>query len=71
MIKKKSEREFLEIDLTGPDGNAFVLLGYAKGLCRSLKIDYVEVKKEMISGDYESLVSTFERYFGEYVILYR
>ena len=32
MIKKKSEmkRGPIEIDLTGPEGNAFVLMGYAK-----------------------------------------
>lgn len=30
MIKSIEEKETkLEIDLTGPDGNAFVLLGYA------------------------------------------
>lgn len=31
MIKKKVERG-IEIDLTGPQGNAFVLLGYASKL---------------------------------------
>jgi hypothetical protein len=32
MIRNKIEQEFDIIDLTGPDGNAFVLLGKAKAL---------------------------------------
>jgi hypothetical protein len=29
------------------------------------------IAKEMMLGDYEDLLATFERYFGDYVILYR
>ena len=29
----------IEIDLTGPDGNAFVLLGKAKNLAKQLELD--------------------------------
>ena len=41
MIKDKSEmqKRGLEIDLTGPDGNAFVLMGYASNLAKQLKKD--------------------------------
>jgi len=65
------------IDLRGPDGNAFVLLGIAKGLCKQLENNWLRVKnweeiqKEMTSGDYEHLISVFDKYFGEYVDLYR
>jgi hypothetical protein len=59
------------IDLTGPDGNAFALLGQAKGLCRQLDLDYEEVSAEMKSGDYDNLVETFDKYFGDFVTLYR
>ena len=40
-IRKKEERQStpIEIDLTGPDGNAFVLLGYANSLCKQLGYD--------------------------------
>jgi hypothetical protein len=73
MIKSVEEKKSskLEIDLTGPDGNAFVLLGYASRLSTHLGLDKQKVQFEMTSGDYEHLVETFDKYFGEYVTLYR
>jgi len=73
MIKDKSEmkRRGLEIDLTGPDGNAFVLMGYASNLAKQLKKDEKAIKEDMRSGDYEHLVEVFDREFGDYVTLYR
>tara|TARA_R110001583_G_scaffold33641_12_gene113652 strand:+ start:1084 stop:1305 length:222 start_codon:yes stop_codon:yes gene_type:complete len=59
------------IDLTGPDGNAFALLGQAKGYARQLDMDFNLIQKEMTSGDYENLINTFEKYFGSFVTLYR
>ena len=59
------------IDLTGPDGNAFCLLGNARKLARDLGLDGRAITEEMIKGDYEHLVSTFDKYFGDYVILER
>ena len=59
------------IDLTGPDGNAFVLLGQAKRYAKQLDMDFDLIKKEMISGDYENLINIFEKYFGSFVTLYR
>ena len=73
MIKDKSEmeRRGLEIDLTGPDGNAFVLMGYASNLAKQLKKDEKAIKEDMQSGDYEHLIEVFDREFGDYVTLYR
>jgi hypothetical protein len=72
MIKSIEEKETkLEIDLTGSDGNAFVLLGYASRFSKQLGLDGQKIKFEMTSGDYEHLVDTFDKYFGEYVTLYR
>ena len=73
MIKDKSEmeRRGLEIDLTGPDGNAYVLIGYASNLAKQLKKDEKAIKEDMRSGDYEHLVEVFDREFGDYVTLYR
>ena len=73
MIKDKSEMEKrgLEIDLTGPDGNAYVLIGYASNLAKQLKKDENAIKEDMQSGDYEHLVEVFDREFGDYVTLYR
>ena len=73
MIRDKSEIEHrgLEIDLTGPDGNANVLLGYAANLSKQLKKDEKAIRKDMTSGDYEHLLEVFDREFGDYVTLYR
>ena len=73
MIKDKSEMEKrgLEIDLTGPQGNAFVLIGYASNLAKQLKKDENAIKEDMQSGDDEHLVEVFDREFGDYVTLYK
>jgi hypothetical protein len=70
MIKSKKETG-IEIDLTGPDGNAFVLIGYANRLAKQLGLDGRAIQKEMIDGNYEHLVKTFDKHFGEFVTLYR
>ncbi len=71
MIKKKEKKEFIEIDLTGPEGNAYFLLGTARNLAKQLELDVEKIHTEMTSGDYENLINVFDSYFGEYVILYR
>jgi len=60
-----------KIDLNGPEGNAFVLLGYAASYAKQLGLDKKEITTEMTKGDYENLILTFDKYFGEYVDLYR
>lgn len=69
-IKDLSKRP-IEINLTGPDGNAFVLMSYARAFCKQLKKDHTPIIDEMMNGDYEHLVAVFEREFGDFVILYR
>ena len=62
------------IDLTGPQGNAFFLLGTANNLCKQLDLgdDAKEkISNEMMSGDYENLIKTFDKYFGELIDLER
>jgi len=71
-IKSKSEMSSeIEIDLTGPDGNAFALMGYAKNFSRQLGLDFKEIQTEMTSGDYKNLLEVFEKHFGSFVTLYR
>ena len=70
MIRNRTSKQ-LVIDLTGPEGNAFVLLGYAKKLASQLGLNYDIIRTEMTSGDYENLIQVFDKYFGEYVILER
>lgn len=61
----------MEVDLDGPQGNAFYLLGLARNLCRQMGEDPEPIVKDMKSGDYEHLVATFDRHFGELVDLHR
>jgi hypothetical protein len=71
MIKSKKESLGIEIDLTGPDGNAFVLIGTATKLARQLGLDGKAIQKEMMAGDYENLIKVFDKNFGNFVTLYR
>lgn len=71
VIRAKVPKTEIVIDLTGPEGNAFVLFGYAKRFCADLGIDYNKVKEEMTSGDYENLLQVFDKNFGSFVILER
>jgi hypothetical protein len=69
MIRDKQPQQEIVIDLTGPDGNAFALLAYAKRFAQQFDLDFNKIKDEMTSGDYENLVQVFDEYFGEFVIL--
>jgi hypothetical protein len=71
MIRSKKPQSEIVIDLTGPDGNAFALLAYAKRYAQQLDLDFNQIKDEMTSGDYENLVQVFDNYFGEFIILER
>ena len=72
MIRNKIENKGpVVIDLTGPEGNAFALLGYAKQYAKQLNFDADKIINKMTEGDYENLLKVFDRYFGDYVILER
>jgi len=58
------------IDLTGPQGNAFYLIGFAKQFSKTLHKDEVAIEAEMMaSGNYDNLVAVFRREFGEHVVI--
>jgi len=64
----------IEIDLSGPKGNAHYLLGLALNLCRQLRYDDFKTEcilEEMKLTDYEGLLFTFDREFGTLVTLWR
>lgn len=74
MIRKKQSKSGpIVIDLTGPDGNAFALMAYAKMHATQLGWDDkgFALINEMMSGDYEHLLKVFDNAFGKYVILER
>jgi len=64
----------IEIDLSGPDGNAYVLMGYARTLGRQLGFSEEKIEaiiKVMMLTNYDGLLATFDEQFGDYVILYK
>jgi len=72
-IEKRADRG-IEIDLTGPEGNAHVLIGKAMNFCRQLGYDELHTERiidEMKLTDYEGLLHTFDREFGTFVTLWR
>ena len=71
MIRSKTPQQEIVIDLTGPDGNAYALLAYAKRFAKQFDLDFNQIRDEMTSGDYENLIQVFDDYFGEIVILER
>lgn len=70
-ILEKPKQSGITIDLTGPQGNAFYLLGTAKNLAKQLELNGLEIMEDMQSGDYENLVEVFDKHFGNIVTLYR
>jgi hypothetical protein len=69
--KQKSLQTTIEIDLTGPQGNSFYILGVAQNLCKQFGIDHKPLIKDMMSGDYEHLLKVFDDKFGSIVTMYR
>lgn len=76
MIKDRSEmsRKTIEIDLSGPEGNAHVLLSYVNTLGKQLNMP-LKIRKDiqatMMLGSYNDLIKTFDIWFGDYVVLYK
>ena len=74
MIRKNKVKREVVIDLTGPEGNAFCLMGYARKFAKDLGLSPSDIElmiSDMMSGDYEHLLEVFDSYFGDYVILER
>ena len=62
------------IDINGPMGNAFALMGKAQSLGKQLGFSKLAIEgiiAEMTLSDYEHLLQTFLKHFGEYVTLIR
>ena len=70
MIRAKQKHSGpIVVDLTGPDGNAFALMGLASRLAKQL--GFKSPTAEMMEGDYEHLLEVFDKNFGDYVTLER
>ena len=74
-IIKNPEPRKREINLLGPDGNAYFLLATADNLSKQLDLgDDVreKISDEMKSSDYENLIKVFDKHFGSIVdLVYR
>lgn len=72
-IRKKTNKEKPVIDLSGPQGNAFYLLGVVKKTFRQSGAPELgdRICDEMTKSDYEHLVKTFDLYLGEHFDIVR
>ena len=72
-IRKKRENGRPQIDLSGPQGNAFYLLGVVKETFRRSGAPELgeDICKEMMNGDYDHLIKTFDLYLGEHFDIVR
>lgn len=71
IIEKREKSPNIEIDLGGPQGNAWFLLGLASNYGKQLGLDCEAIREEMKSGDYENLIQVFDKHFGDIVTLVR
>jgi len=65
----KEKRTRLQIDLTGPEGNVFCLIGTGLRLGKQLgwnKAKLQEFSEGMMSQDYTHAVELFDHHFGPY-----
>ena len=70
MIRQKQKSKKLIVDLTGPCGNAYYLIGLANKLTKGMPSSIIEdITKEMTSSSYENLIKVFDKHFGDKVIL--
>lgn len=72
-IRKSRKNEKIVINLNGPQGNAFYLMGvvqstFTKSGARELGQSIV---KQMMEGDYENLIRLFDLYLGNHYDLVR
>lgn len=71
MIRKKNSSDNRTIDLTGPQGNAYCLMGVAQDTAHKMGLDEKAIVEDMMSGDYEHLLEVFEKHFGTIFTLLR
>lgn len=61
----------IKIDLNSSQGNAFNLISVARRLSKQMGMNTAEIYREMTHSDYENLIKTFEKYFGNFVTIQR
>ena len=71
MTIKKKNRNKVEIDLTGEQGNVFYLIGQASRFSDMMGLNTKKIINDMMSGDYENAIQVFDKHFGHFVTLLR
>jgi len=66
-IRKSRKNEKVVIDLNGPQGNAYYLMGLVTSMYRRAGASELgeHIVNQMKSGDYEHLLKTFDLYLGD------
>tara|TARA_R100000963_G_C4645051_1_gene109170 strand:+ start:1360 stop:1596 length:237 start_codon:yes stop_codon:yes gene_type:complete len=57
------------INLDGQDGNSFNLLATATSFAKQLGLDHKAITNDMMSGDRNHLLKTFQKHFSDYCVL--
>jgi len=66
-IKEQKPFEKEVIDLDGPDGNAFFLMGIAKRICPQVGVNYDKLHEKMVADDYGTLLIEMDLALGDYI----
>lgn len=66
MAIKRAETKRRRIDLGGPEGNVFALMGLARTWSKQLGYDTEAILEEMQSSDYRNAVCTMDEHFGSF-----
>lgn len=57
------------INLNGPEGNAFALIGIARKLAKANGLDGEAIMEDMMSGDYDHLLKVLVKHFEDEIVL--
>jgi hypothetical protein len=73
MIRRKPKKFRPQIDLSGPQGNAYYLMAVVEKTFRQSGAPHLGkvIVEEMKQGDYEHLVRTFDLYLGQHFDIVR
>jgi hypothetical protein len=60
---RRHDIEKPELELYGHDGNAYAILARARRVALKNQLDWATIAREAMSGDYDHLLQTMEKYF--------
>ena len=66
---KKPNNKKCTINIDGPSGNAWALMGQATYLAKQMGLNKKKILDDMMSGDYLNLLRVFDKNFGAVVDL--